>query len=83
MDVKELKEGHTMSKTVKEIVRDYLIRHKYDGLYCEDYVFCVDNCGCELSDLFPCGEIYEYCKPGYKAMCDCGDGCAFHIVPEK
>jgi hypothetical protein len=41
----------------KEIIKTYLVQHSYDGLYTED-------CGCFLSDLFPCGECFENCRPG-------------------
>jgi hypothetical protein len=44
----------------KEIIKTYLVQHGYDGLYAED-------CGCFLSDLFPCGECFENCRPGIKS----------------
>lgn len=66
---------------VKDILTAWLIKYEYDGLCCED-------CGCELSDLFPCGEDFSGCEPGYKRPCipeECeADGdCEFHIGTEK
>jgi len=50
----------TPNPTVKEIVKDWLKSHNYDGLWCED-------CGCELTDLIPCqGDGIEMCRAGYK-----------------
>jgi len=46
-------------KTVKEIVEQYLEANGYDGLW-------LDDCGCRLGDLFPCGmEGTDDCRPGY------------------
>ena len=36
-----------MTKTVREIVREYLVANGYDGL-------CNDECGCDLDDFMPC-----------------------------
>ena len=48
--------------TVKEIVEKYLKDNGYTGLVNSD-----GECGCEIDDLFPCGELYpECCEPGYK-----------------
>lgn len=45
--------------TVKEIIKDWLEKHGYDGLY-------TDKCGCSRSFLFPClQEGVISCKPGY------------------
>ncbi len=63
------------------IVREYLDKHGYDGLCCED-------CGCLIDDDFiPCeGEITD-CEPGYKKPCpgesDCEEGCHFHVCINK
>ena len=57
--------------TVKEIVKEYLIKNKYDGL-------CNDRCGCELNDLTPCNcdANLTYCIPAYKHECiKCYDLC--------
>ena len=60
------------------MIEEYLRKHGYDGLYC-------DECGCELSDLMPCGgESAIDCMAGYKhdgCTDDCGMGCDFHISP--
>ncbi len=68
-----------MTLTVKEILKQWLDRFGYDGLYCE-------ACSCDLSDLGPCclSENILSCEPGYKVPCpeDCGDH-DFHIGPDK
>ena len=68
--------------TVEEIVIEYLKKNGFDGLY------CVGECGCEISDLMPCNEAIEHCEAGYKQPCDpetCNlDGdCDWHIGREK
>ena len=46
--------------SVKDMVAAQLKELGYDGLYTED-------CGCQLSDLMPCGtEGIENCQAGYK-----------------
>jgi hypothetical protein len=65
-----------------EIVRQWLSRYDYDGLFNEGV------CGCELSDLMPCSEPQMDCQPGYKVPCDpatCeeGGGCNYHIAAVK
>jgi hypothetical protein len=45
--------------TVKDIVREYLEAHGYDGL-------CSYECGCRLDDLFPCCGCGMDCVPGHK-----------------
>jgi len=72
--------------TVHEIIIDWLKNHGYDGLYAEDV-----DCGCELSDLIPCGFIQRDCRAGYKVMCsaDCDHGQTpklgtdWHVQAEK
>ncbi len=58
---------------VIQIVKEYLISKKYDGLYCHD-------CSCDIEDLFPCTDYSGECRPGIKVPCpdDCGDH-DFHI----
>ena len=51
-----------MSKTVKEIVAEYLTANGFDGLFNDPA-----NCGCQISDLMPCGQAYCSCEAGYKA----------------
>lgn len=60
---------------VKEIVKQYLIKHGYDGL-------CRDYCGCELDDLMPCEEISPGCIPGYRHTDPDGE-VDFIITPNK
>lgn len=50
--------------TTWQIIHDWLKEHGYDGLYCDDAGG--EECGCELADLFPCGQIPESCVAGYK-----------------
>lgn len=47
--------------TVIEILKQHLIDNGFDGLVDGD-----EDCGCELSDLQPCGENFANCKPAYK-----------------
>jgi hypothetical protein len=64
--------------TIKEIVREYLEKNGYDGLF-------NDDCACLLNDLYPCGEIGN-CQAGYKGACnggDCEGDCDFHIYGDK
>lgn len=57
------------------IVRKYLEDNNYAGLYSDG------ECGCQLDDLAPCGEMMGDCSPGDKVEgCTCGAGCDFHIV---
>lgn len=67
--------------TVKEIVRDGLKAHGYDGLYC--YLGGGDYCFCALDNLIHCDGPIDECVAGYKVDCRCGDNCGFHIGPEK
>jgi|TARA_Y100000310_G_scaffold257668_1_gene265786 hypothetical protein len=67
--------------TVKEIVKQYLTEHGYDGL-------SGDLCACSIEkeeDFMDCFSDYPTdCTPGYKAPCTCGGkGCEYHIVEEK
>jgi len=61
--------------TVEKIVRDYLERNGFDGLCCTD-------CGCDLSDLAPCGNWPGDCEPGYRVSCS-DEPDDFIIVTEK
>jgi len=50
--------------TVREIVRDWLVEHGYDGLYDSE-------CGCGVCDLMPCdGPWSMTCRAGYAGPCD-------------
>lgn len=62
---------------VKAITLEYLKANGYDGLR------CLDECGCQLEDLFPCGMAgVECCEPGYLQM-NVPDGFDFCIGPDK
>lgn len=43
---------------VKEICKDWLQTHGYDGL-------CNDECGCRIDDLMACSDMCESCEAGY------------------
>lgn len=45
-----------------EIVIKYLEDNGFDGLHRDA------ECGCEISDLVPCGNDFASCKPGYKLV---------------
>lgn len=63
-----------IGKTVKEILTEYLKANGFDGLY-------IDDCGCTVDDIAPCGHIDNNCTPGYLRPCDCG--CDNHIGPKE
>jgi hypothetical protein len=62
---------------LRDICKEWLESHGYDGLY-DPY-----ECGCELSDLMPCGEPHPDCTAGYKSVADPATGYDFMIGPEK
>jgi len=67
--------------TIKEIVKEYLEKNGYDGLYNAN-----GQCACRRNDLFPCQEGFEECSPGYRGACNgsCDDPpCDFHIYDDK
>ena len=47
--------------TVLEIVKEYLMKNHFDGLYNEDL-----ECGCSIDNLNPCGDFSGNCKAGYR-----------------
>ena len=67
--------------TVHDIIKGWLIEHGYDGLY------HANDCGCEVGDLFPCGEVQNDCAPGHKIPCDpetcSADGDCPHHIGER
>jgi len=65
-------------REIKEVIKQYLIENKYDGLCSSDY-----ECACAVEDLFPCMEVRTDCFVGYKRQCDCEMNCDFHIGYEK
>ena len=50
---------------VEQIVKDYLIKNKLDGL-CNS----AGACACLVDDLAPCGSMQKYCLAGNKTICD-------------
>ncbi len=67
--------------TTKQIVKEYLEKNGYDGLYSEE-------CVCLIKDLAPCCEDFMDCLAGYKTSCNpetCpADGdCDWHVGPRK
>jgi hypothetical protein len=47
---------------VRDIVRIYLLKHRYEGLYTSG------GCACRLCNLMPCDELHGDCgdcEPGY------------------
>ena len=53
-------EGDTLPEGMtRKALKEWLTNRGYDGLF-------TDDCGCELSDLCPCGGEYDLCHPGYK-----------------
>jgi len=68
---------------VRDIVKEYLQQHGYDGLFRNG-----PGCGCGIDVLMLCQEACDQCEPGYKVpcnpdTCELGGGCAFHIGPKK
>jgi hypothetical protein len=58
------------NKNIIEILRTWLGENGYDGLYAPD----LDNCGCRLDDLCPCGEAsFLDCSAAYRHA----DGCMY------
>ena len=45
----------------RQIVRIYLKTNGFDGL-------CMEDCGCGVGDLMPCGEFGRECIPAYVRM---------------
>ena len=77
-----------MQWTLLDIVKDYLENEGYDGLYAND-------CGCEVSNLAPCGYLQADCRAGVKFPCPeltaegynedqmCEEGCEWHMGPRE
>lgn len=53
-----------MNITAIEIIKDYLEKNNFGGLWNSD-----GECGCELSELIPCDNMDAECMPGYKNLC--------------
>jgi hypothetical protein len=48
--------------TVRQIIRQYLDLHDFDGL-------AGDECGCSKTDMMPCDACPDQCVPGYRWEC--------------
>lgn len=46
---------------LREIVKQYLMVHQFDGLLNQE-----NECGCDLEDFMRCDELSPFCIPGYK-----------------
>lgn len=72
--------GFVKNKSIKSIIKDYLDKHNYDGLYNERV-----ECFCHKDDdLFLCEDAPVDCKPGYSHNCSscrtrCSAHCSAHI----
>jgi len=44
--------------TIKQILHNWLMENKYDGL-------CNEDCGCKCSDFMPCDTPKIDCEPAY------------------
>lgn len=65
---------------VHDIIKEFLIKEGYDGL------FYPGECACKIDDLCPCGSNCLDCEPGYlqnKDECDFPEDCEFYIGPNK
>ena len=63
------KEEKVAVMDIGDIVKQYLEQNGFDGL-----VEQFGECGCEVSDLFPCGTPHESCRAAYKIPCPCPPG---------
>lgn len=63
---------------VIEIVKNWLLENGYDGLVDPDR-----ECGCQISDLMPCGEGFEKCEAAHKKEADPKTGWDFLMFPGK
>lgn len=59
--------------TVESIVRKALVEMGADGLCHPD-----SECGCDVNDLAPCGDLGSECQPAYRKRCEkCGEDAFF------
>ena len=64
---------------VIDIIERFLKEYGYDGLYNP-----TEDCGCELGDLAPCGDMCIYCcMPAYKLSTPEHSSCNFIMFPSK
>lgn len=63
--------SNTKTPDVIDMVKAQLEAGGFDGLFNPN----PDCCACLLTDLAPCGEVFQGCRAGYKQPCppDCGD----------
>lgn len=52
-----------MTLSVKEVMKKWLANRGYQGL-------CSEDCGCDIDDLFPCGEYCGACRAAYRFECE-------------
>lgn len=64
-------------KTVKDVLKEYLIVNGFDG------VFHDGDCACKADDLFPCDCSGADCEPGYLRRPNPGEDAEFIIQREK
>ncbi len=65
--------------TVQEIIENYLKENGFKGLV-DGFL----DCGCNLVDLFPCGDgCALLCEPAYRVECNCEDHNGHHYQKEK
>lgn len=62
---------------VKEIIKEYLIKNGYDGLYIPY------ECACKLDNFVRCGEIGVDCEAGYYNDDAFKTGSDLQIGPKK
>lgn len=58
---------------LQKIIEAYLKEKGFDGLYNHD------DCGCCMSELFPCDELYSDCHAGFFQPVDPATGYDFYI----
>lgn len=70
-----------MSKTVLEIVKEWLVANKYDGLVNTNGC---DGCGCTINDLAPCCvEPLTHCKAAKQFKVHAKDDKRVYLAPEQ
>ena len=64
------------NKTVEEIIKEYLTKNEFHGLYNSDV-----DCACKLDDLFPCGGVCTECTVGYLQPSD--ENSEYELIGDK
>lgn len=62
-------------KTTKDMVRDWLTAHGYDGLYDGD------ECGCSVDDLAPCEQMGQDCVAARRVKAEPRTGVDYLMIP--